>query len=104
MIALTQQSVKFWGESFAYSTSRFSARAILKEGITSSLPGSLTSTFVCFLIQTRCAFNADRFFCGIELHSITIVWQLLLREKRRSAGFDEQNEYPKQFVIFQTRY
>ena len=76
MIALTQQSVKFWGASFAYSTvstSGFSPQAIFKEGITSSLPGSLISTFVCFLTQTHCAFNADRFVCDIEFHSTTIV-------------------------------
>ena len=76
MIALTQQSVKFWGASFAYSTvstSGFSPLAIFKEGITSSFPGSLISTFVCFLTQTHRAFNADRFICGIEFHSTTIV-------------------------------
>ena len=51
MIALTQQSVKFWGASFSSITGGFSPRAIFEEGITSSLPGSLISSYVFFLTQ-----------------------------------------------------
>ena len=70
MIALTQ-TVKFWGASFAYSSKKsFSPQAIFEEGITSSFPGSLITTFVYPLTQTHCA---DRFVCGIEFHSTTIV-------------------------------
>ena len=59
LIASTQQSVKFWGATFAqssHSTSGFSPQAIFEEGIDSTFPGSLISTYVCFLTQTRCAF------------------------------------------------
>jgi hypothetical protein len=64
MIALTQQSVKFWGASFAqssHSTSGFSPQAIFEEGITLSLPGSVISTYVCFLTQTRAFMLIDSF-------------------------------------------
>jgi hypothetical protein len=59
MIAFTEP-VKFWGASFAkssHSTSGFSPQAIFKEGNFSvPAPGSLISTHVCFLTQTRCPF------------------------------------------------
>lgn len=48
---------KFWGASFAessHSTSGFSPQAIFNQGILSSAPGSLISTYAYFLI--RCVF------------------------------------------------
>ena len=57
-IALNLQSVNFWGGSFAqssHSTGGFSPQAIFETGITLAPPGSLISTYVYFLTQTRCA-------------------------------------------------
>jgi len=50
---------QFWGGSFAgssHSTSGFSPQAIFQEGILSSAPGSLISTYAYFLTQTYCVF------------------------------------------------
>lgn len=53
---LYSPSLKFWGASFgmsSHSTSGFSPQAILEEGITSEVPGSRITTYVCFLTHTR---------------------------------------------------
>ena len=79
MIAVTQQSTRFWGASFSHSsgsTRGFSPQAIFKEGITTSFPGNSISTYVCFLVLThsfKLCIHADRFVRGIEFHNTTIV-------------------------------
>ena len=63
----------FWGGSFAqssHSSIGFSPQAIIEEGILSSPPGSMISTYACFLTQP---IHPDEFVRCIGFHNTTIV-------------------------------